>query len=724
MRRIILGLVVGAMGISFSWAAPNGALVFPRNGGYEGRVGKAHVLFNSNAGGVMSVVEGEWPSLTDLSKVEMVFKVLPAGATVPVEVNQSNDHSPEIIVIEEGSQRVGVRVHFKLYDAKQRYLGHGTTETWIYPNGEIFVTAAAGFEGMMPNHGSKDTDTVNVPTGNATVIAAAPHPGSPQNESVTDAAIRITHPADLKTFLPGKGTVTGSFAFKDAALAGHEITLGATEAQPRMALYWQAGKPIYMDFVFRKQGDTPTYERWPVYFPQAYAGPAPDNVSITDNSIDLRWLQSNTTAKPNPSFVASFRMATPASVDAVKNFVAGENAPIDLKVEGGELYGTQGGYNDYEGAYVIRKTANPLKVTLPADPSGRNARVKVIGISGHGAVITKVNGKSVLPHLTGEGGIADDPLAPIREHPEGPADMAFLSVSLTAQPQTLEVSEVPGVQLAYQTRDPWRNIACFSTRGGGRWANFRFSLVDGRARDIRAYGNREWALTENYFHWFAVCGFTPQEMIEQLSDFEILKNGPDEAEFRYVSRNATESVESEFDVRVPANSPGMQMNVSAKFTVLKSWPYDAVQFFDVFPFRGVWPKDWWYDSVLWLSADGRWKTMSTLKRTYDGDKTLTRLTEGGFFAFYSSDRGNMLMLTKNFKPKNPVDYTICGNYVDFHMGMTFPDANGKPRVPDKDMSASVDYDLAIWGDKNTTKEQLIEIGKKSIAAGHLVLPGK
>jgi hypothetical protein len=33
----------------------------------------------------------------------------------------------------------------------------------------------------------------------------------------------------------------------------------------------------------------------------------------------------------------------------------------------------------------------------------------------------------------------------------------------------------------------------------------------------------------------------------------------------------------------------------------------------------------------------------------------------------------------------------------------------------------MEYDLAVWGDARTTREQLIEIGRKSIKAGRLVL---
>lgn len=697
MKTFLFVLLIALTGVPSSFTAPpTGAIFIPRNGAYEGRAGQSHVSFDTTGGGTMSLVEGEWPLLTNITRVAMVFKVQPAGSLPPVEVNQEFDRSPEFILIEEGNQRAGARVLFKLFDKAHRYYGHGMTETWLYPNGEIFITAAARFEGM-------------------TSQAAT--------NSIAEAAIRISHNADLQAMIPDKGPFSGALPLNDASIPSRTILLSDSQ-KTSPAVYWMTGKAEYHNITYRTEGGAPTYYRWPIYLPQAFWGGSLRDVRAFPDALELRWLDGTPANKPNPSFTAVFRMTARSSPDQAAKWVAAERPPLKLDVQGGLSHGTQNGYNDMEGAYEIRKTNQTLKVLLPADTMERTVRLKIIGLTGHGAVVAHLNGKSIMPHLTSEGGIADDPLAPIREQPEGPADMAFFTVPLGSGPQILEVTEAPGVQFAYQTRDRWRSVTCYTTRGGGRYPGFRFSLVDGRLRNMRAYGQRDWGLTENLLTWFPFCGFTPEQMIDQLTDFEIIKNGPDESEFRYVSRNANQKVESEFRVVVPANSPAMQVNITATFTVLDSWPYTGCQFFDVFPFRGVWPEDWWYDSALWLAPDGRWKVMNTKKRTYEGDKELRQMTGGGFFAFYSAERGNMLMLTKNFSPLLPVDYVICDNYIDFHMTAEFLGPDGKPHVPEKGFKASMQYELALWGDHKTTRKQLIEIGKKSIKAGHLVLPGK
>jgi len=81
----------------------------------------------------------------------------------------------------------------------------------------------------------------------------------------------------------------------------------------------------------------------------------------------------------------------------------------------------------------------------------------------------------------------------------------------------------------------------------------------------------------------------------------------------------------------------MQINIAATFTVLEQWPYQSCQFFDVFPFRGVWTRDWWYGNVLWLTSEGRWKTMDTVKATMTATRTADHHGRR-VLRLYSSDR--------------------------------------------------------------------------------------
>jgi len=640
----------------------------------------------------------------------MKFAVTSAGGSKTAEVRQAFDRSPEVIFIEEGNDRTGVRIKFKLFDAGNIYHGYAMTETWMYPTGEMYLTAAACFEDSIVH------------------------------TAVTDARLTVQLSGKYDSVTPGtaaersvKLTSRQTLVFTDTALPGRYISVAGRDRKP-LSFYWRTGKMEPFSWPGRRKFDpsaigAPSYYRWPTYLPQAFpktfTGYNLASLEYGPQEIGFIWLDNKPSDTANPTFTALLRIASPGDVQTVKNYVAHEKNPVGIEVENGVIFAddqNQHGYVDNEGVYQIRKTGNPLTMTLPSDAAQRTVRVKIICLDGYGAVVTKLEGKPVVPHLVSEGGIVDDPLAPIQEASEGPADMALVTVRLTDRPQKLTVSEEDGIQFAYQTRDTWRNVMCFSSETGKRHSAFRFSLVDGRARNIRKYGNSEWALTENLLTWFKNCGQSPIDMIDNISDFRIIKNGPDEAIFYYKSVNANERAQSEYTVRVPADSPALQLNVSTRFSVLKYWPYSTNQFFDVFPFRGVDPREWWYDSVLWLTPDGRTKWEDTHTWQFEGDKSLASITGNGFFALCSSDRGNMVMLNKNFSPLLPVHYVICGNYIDFHMDVHFVDENGNPKQPEPGFTMSMEYDLALWGDKNTTREELIDMGKKSLRAGKLVFP--
>jgi hypothetical protein len=671
----------------------------------------------------MSVVAGEWPDLKTAAKLDMVFAIDSDPSVNPIELRQSFDKNPRILFLEEGNDRIGIRVLFKLYGKDNVYHGHAMTETWLYPDGQIFITAAAMFENLK------------------------------NNESVSLAYVDIDEPISGRNRI--KSTVR---VLNDVSLPERHILLNDAEKTPEipinLSLYWRTGRMEHDTYIQRSSfglEGAPIYFRWPDYLRQAYTQLTPpdysdkaenlpwppgNGISINEIISDQRgtrliWPVNKESSNPLDSFVTLFRLAMGTDLTSVEKFVSAEKDPVSFIIQGGVLYGNKDlpddkGYNDQEGCYEIRKTDTntPLVITLPEDHGGRTIRVKVITLSGNGAVTARIDGKDLVPQLISDGGIADDPLAPIREQPEGPANAALFTIKLTNKQQSLVVKEEDGIQLVYQTRDPSRSFVIYSSRSGPRWSSLRFSLIDGHARNMRAHGKQDWALTENLLHWFAVMGYSPEQMLDQLRDFVIVKNGPDEIIFKYISNNAGDGAQSEFVVQVSNDSPYMQMNVNATFKVLRNWPYNSIQYFDAFPFRGVEPKDWWYEKVLHMSSDGNWQTSTTLDQTKNGNLDMHNIMGTTFISLYNSDRGNMMRLVKNLKPDLATSHVICTNYIDLHMNVILNDPKIQYEKHYKNLKLSVEYELAIWGNDELTDEQLIEIGRKSIQTGTLVMPAK
>jgi hypothetical protein len=714
-------LIMGLQLLAQTLQPPTGGVFIPRNGSFEGRIGHSHVLFNSNDGGVMSVVAGEWPDIKTAAMLDMVFTIENKPSMNAIELHQSFDKNPKILFLEEGNDRIGIRVLFKLYGQDNVYHGHGMTETWLYPDGQIFISAAAMFENLA------------------------------DNEAVSAASINIdefvSDPRNIKSSIQN---------LNDVSIPERYIMLNNADQSPELpvnlSLFWRTGRMEHDTYIYRSSfglKGAPVFFRWPDYFRQAYTqltqpdfsrkvqrfpwppgnGVYIDEIISSQNITKLKWPVENKDTNPLNSFNALFRLAMGPDIKSVETFVSAEKYPISFTIQGGVLHGNaklpdDKGYNDQEGCYEIRKVDSkiPLVITLPEDPMGRTIRVKVIALSGNGAVTTTIDGNSLVPQLSSDGGIADDPLAPIREQPEAAANAALITVKLTNKQQSLVVKEEEGIQLVYQTRDPSRNFAIYSTKSGSRWSSLRFSLIDGHARNMRAYGKQDWALTENLMHWFALMGYSPEQMLDQLRNFEVVKNGPEEIIFKYTSNNFNDGAQSEFIVRINNDSPFMKMNVKATFTVLSQWPYNSTQFFDAFPFRGVEPIDWWYDNVMHMSSDGKWQTSTTLDQTKKGDLDMHGIQGTTFISLYSSDRGNMMMLVKNLKPDLVTSHVICSNYIDLHMNVILNDSKLQHKKDYKDLKLSVEYELGIWGNETLTKDQLIEIGNKSIKAGTLVVP--
>ncbi|MCB0666345.1 MAG: hypothetical protein KDC80_11005 [Saprospiraceae bacterium] len=686
---------------------PSGGVFIPRNGGIEGWIGQAHVFFEQDKGGRLRVVKGQWPELDSRAELDMVFQLTKPGSGAGFEVRQSHDKCPRILFLEEGNDRLGLRVLFNLYDDQNIFHGHGMTEIWLHPDGQIFITGATMFEN----------------------VAA--------HDAVTEAAITVT--------LRGQSPDTES-SVTDMQPNGQIMLTSPdpVDGTGGLYLYWKSGRMDHNTYVYRSSSGlkgAPSFFRWPDYHRQAYTqrtmpdyinpegekvawppgrGAYLDQVIDNGDGVQLQWPIDND-ANPTASFNAFFRLATADDPEVVKQFVAREKDLLSLGVKGGVVHGGNKGYNDQEGCYEVRKTESSTSIELPADPLKRMAQIKIIGLTGHGGIRITLDGEPVVPQLSSDGGIADDPLAPIRDQPEGPANAALVRVRLSSRPQQLVIEEVEGIQLTYQSRDPRRNFMIYSSKTGPRWSGVQFSLLDGHARHMREYGNPEWALTENLLQWFAYMGYSPEQMLDQLRDFRVLKNGPDEVVFEYTSHNASDGAQSVFEVHFKADAPVMKMEVHATFTVLQHWPYKSVQFFDIFPFRGVEPRDWWYDQALFMDKDYQWKIYKTVSQISEGKQDKQDFGPT-FQGLYSSDRGNMLMLTKDFSSNIPTEYVICSNYIDLHSNVSFDDLIDDQNSLDKGYQVEVEYELAIWGDEKVTTDQMIDIAKKSIDAGELVIP--
>jgi len=332
-----------------------GGVFIPRNGGFEGCIGQSHAYFDHLSGGTMSVVTGEWPRFKSVANLDMVFKVKVAGSETLIEVRQSFDKDPQILFLEEGSDRIGIRVIFKLYDSNHGFHGHGMTETWMHPDGQIFITAASMFE------------------------------NTAAHEAISNASLDIDIPMELRN---------RNLAVADMTKPNGHLLLTSPDPgaeMPGLSLYWKSGKMEHSTYIYRSSfglKGAPTYFRWPDYFRQAYTqrtlpdyvnlaaeksswppgkGTFVDKVMVSDQGVKLNWPIDQQKMNPTASFSTLFRLAMVADAQMAKSLVDAEQEPLKILVSDGVIHGNDQGYNDQEGCYEIRKTgSSPVLTHLDA----------------------------------------------------------------------------------------------------------------------------------------------------------------------------------------------------------------------------------------------------------------------------------------------------------------------------------------------------------------------
>ena len=326
VRMLSWVAVFSVLSAASVFSVPTGGVFIPRNGGYEGWIGGSHVFIDRAAGGTLSVTAGEAPNLKPLVRMELVFMIRKPGSAAPVSVRQSFDKSPEVIIVEEGNDRIGVRIKFRLYDEKNVYHGYGMTEGWFHPDGTMYLDAAASFDDSLAQ------------------------------TAVTDARIAFDLPGAYATAVPGTSgpgsIVLSSLAapkaipFTDAALPGRAVTFSGGP-NPPLSIFWRTGKLDLMCWPARggfdpKNTGAPSYFRWPTFLPQAFHGVSGGGtvsaLSLRKNGADLVWLDNHPSTTPTPTFCAVFRLAAAADERRARLLVEEERRYIDLKVKNGTVW--------------------------------------------------------------------------------------------------------------------------------------------------------------------------------------------------------------------------------------------------------------------------------------------------------------------------------------------------------------------------------------------------
>jgi hypothetical protein len=657
---------------------------------WSAEVGRISIECDTRRGGRLTLASG--PLRVEVAtRVELDCAHTPGAPDFgkTVLIRQEEDAAPELLPVEEGPQRLALRVLYKLLDADGHYHGDGLQEFWLYPEGEIFFA-----------FGLRLVDSIS-------------HP------ALRGAAVEFrTAGAPLAPPTGWRGGATFG-----AALPDKRLLLTAPDRNA-LGLYWTAdagAARFSMDFQ-----TPPFYHRWPHLFHQwgthkwetrGWAVHPTSKVTFTPDArgalAAMRWLDRAQLAPGKEhAFYGLLGLSLGATEAETRRRAAAHQAPLAPKVTGGTLRG----YDPVDAVYEVMKTDDrETTIEFPADAHARLARVRLFNLRGQGAVLAELDRRRLDAQLLSQGRCTDDPLVPVRVMPHGAADELIAAVPLRPDaPARLTVRETPGIHAAYQMRDAWRSILPWRT--GARHADMEFSLRDGRGRRLRKPRADDEAVAEHPFFWLLHCGYSPSHYVNLLRDFEVAENGPDRLRFRYVSTNLGERIRNETEVTLPCDPRDFRMHTRHAFTTLGQWEHGAFEFSDTFPFITNDPRRWYYDRVLYVPAGAPARRIDT-RGTLDGERAILDFTTQCCFVMLSSARGNLFTLVRNpTPPATRLRAHLCGCWIDLHLDIL---CDTVPLPPGS--SLSVETDFALHGDEHMTDAQAIAIAERSLAANALVL---
>ncbi len=626
-----------------------------------------------------------------------------------VLIRQENDPAPKFHFLEEGPVRIGMRIFFDLLDEHGHYHGDGRQDIWIYPEGDLHITTALKTADLA-GHGP-----------------------------VQDAYLEIQGEPDCQEIALGTKTITGPEAQTipfGEQLPGKSILLKGKHTST--ALYWARDKGHALDWTTDHGRVPPFYaSHWPTGMQQwgwHNMGWACDSGNVTASvteqgpNIRLNWLEG-AAINGDTTHAATLVVSHSDNVPDLERRISAVQNPLKPTVSAGRFRC----YSDEDGVYEIEQgDPTQVHITFPPDPLERTARLRFYRRKTdprhRGAVTATVNGQPILPQLISEGELTDD-ICVVMEmsHRNDSVDHVVLSTPLNRNtPTEICIKKTPGIQAVYQSESTGvdlqrragnrRDLVIWSSHNKQRPA-FELDLFSCAVHRVTDHNQTEPAVWEIPMAWFKSCGNSKHQYCNFIKDFVIEKNGPDEIALYLRGTNPNQRAQSELWLSMPYNHPRPRMNVRMRMEILQQWDDPNIEFSDIFPYPSRLVETWFHDMVLFVQRD---KT-STIY-TYRPDTSVSSPGESNddrlFYGLFATDRGNVLTLIKNPQhPEQKLHYSVCGNYIDVHVNLN----PGEAPVP-AGKTFEIEYIFELYGDANTTADEIKQIGLKSLESGDIVTP--
>ncbi len=690
-----------------------------------GHIGDAGVGFARHAGGMLTIAaNGDIPAaaapgdhlpylLRLALRVRLICHHTPGSADYGelVDIRQEHDPAPKFSFLEEGPVRIGMRVAFDLLDHHGHYHGDGHQDVWIYREGDVHVTWSMHIVDAAAH------DTVE-----ACWIEAA-----------ADAGYRQIWAGDDEL---GDDEITR--AFGDDMPAKSIVFTGAESHKP-LGLHWlrDAGDTFEMA---SDHGNLPPFyaSRWPTGMQQwcrgkmGWATHETAGLTVTRHeegpTARFAWRQGATQAGEIVHAATLVISIADDEADLARR-IAALQRPLTPQITGGDFRC----YTEEDGTYEVGQgDPGMVSIEFPLDALERVVRIRHYRRKTQprhrGGVIARADGEPIKAQLMSEGELTDDICVPMdMSHRNDSVDDVLVSHRLSAdRPTTVQIERVAGGQATYQSEITGvdlqrragnrRDLAVWTSHNPNR-PLLEVDLFSGAVHRLTAFDQLDPVIWEMPMAWFLSCGISPLHYCNLIQQFEILDTGPSRLELYWRTINPNGSAQSETWLTIPTDHPRPRLEVRMRMEVLKQWDGANVEFSDIFPYPSRLVETWHHDAVMFMQPN-----LTSMIYTLRPDTSSHSVGEGDsgphlFYGLFSSDLGNVLSFMNNKQhDRSPFHFSVCGNYIDVHVNFSPTEVP----VPSGTVF-DVEYVTEVYGDGETTTEQIRSIGARSLAAGELTI---
>ena len=636
-----------------------------------------------------------------------------------VVCSQAFDPSPELLIIDQGPDRVAARASFTVVEKDGTVWGSGSMDFYVY-NGKLFLAPS-----LYLDH-------------------------APGGVSILEAGLFADTPGSGSELIVNGSKLIPSGDTRFISFGGPDDGFNMTVSNPGYSsckIGWVRNilPPwLYLREIDENPETDELYEKWPLWIVQRgqpLSWLASDNSGLVArygseglDGLSFRWVNEDTLAVAEGGYKAlngTMAIFMGSDISVTEALWQNHRNPIKPKVQSGDFRY----YNEIEGVYEIDSRGGDVNVVFENMDNRYDSKlfIRLWNLEGSGGYEALALNNPIPVALYNDGDIVEDPMVPMRKFASGPARYAGMALSIgRGSRQRLTFKKSPGIQLTYQMYSPDETYEAWSDVSEAV-PLFRLHSRLCALYDAALPGAKRTAFAKLPLYWLK-NGINRNTFMNKLRGLDVDQNGPDKLLFTVGAVNIDGQGYSTYTVSVPYEPFRLTLDIDAKF---KSYDdgvrWTTLEYCDLYPFDSVYRREFHLDDVVYLDSEGAFQRVGTgawsgaFKTVEETDRlgyyseTTTREgpgakipdREGGtvWMLGDNPESGNILFRRGTWEPQEGSHsvFALCNAWVDIHNTIL-----NRPRAA---VLEQIAYTIEVFGGNIPSVERLTELYRDAAGGG-------